>query len=354
MKSKKIFLISYARKNLGDDLFVKMLIENYSDVEFFTIIKDYEYLNELDKYKNFNVIIGDDIDETAKGLDNINIEDYDAYVYIGGSIFMEGNTTLCPKFIEFIRKCKEQNRPFYYISSNYGPYKTEEFLELSKEAFSLSEDICFRDKYSYNLFKDLRTVRYAPDYAFSYKSNEKTKIKDSIGISVINIRRKNNLREKQEEYVKCLISNIKKYISNGNKVYLYSFCKYEEDEVTINEILKEFNDNENVIAVRYEGNIDKFLDIYSKMEYMICGRFHAMILSCVFKQKIFITSYSDKINNVVKDLELELPIINFSEIETSTNIEKREFVSVDTEKINDIIKNSKMQDDKFRNFVDKN
>jgi len=354
MNAKKVFLISYARKNLGDDLFVKMLIENYPEVEFFTIIKDYEYLNKLDKYKNFNVIIGEDIDETAKGLDNINIEDYDGYVYIGGSIFMEGNTTLCPKFVDFIRKCKERNRPFYYISSNYGPYETEEFLDLSKEAFSLSTDICFRDKYSYDLFKSLKTVRYAPDYAFNYKLNERAKIKNSIGISVINIRRKNNLKEKQEEYVKCLINNIKTYISNGNKVYLYSFCKYEEDEVTIDEILKEFSDNENVAAVRYEGDIDKFLDMYSKMEYMICGRFHAAVLSCVFKQKIFITSYSDKTNNVIKDLELELPIINFSEIESNTNIEKEEFLSADIEKMNVIMKDAKKEDEMFRNFVNKN
>ncbi len=353
MNSKKIFLISYARKNLGDDIFVKMLLENYSNVEFFTIIKDYEYLKELDKYKNLNVIIGDDIDETAQGLDNINIEDYDGYVYIGGSIFMEGNTTLCPKFNDFIKECKKQNRPFYYISCNYGPYKTEKFLELSKEAFSLATDICFRDKHSYNLFKDLNTVRYAPDYAFSYKLNEKTKIKNSIGISVINIRRKNNLKEKQDEYIKCLIKNIKKYISNGNKVYLYSFCKYEEDEVTIDEILKAFSDNENVLAVRYDGNIDKFLEMYSKMEYMICGRFHATILSCVFNQKIFITSYSDKTNNVIKDLELELPIINFSEINDNTNIEKEEFLSADIDKMNNIIKNAKKQDEMFRNFVKK-
>jgi len=37
---------------------------------------------------------------------------------------------------------------------------------------------------------------------------------------------------------------------------------------------------------------------------MICSRFHSMILSCLLNQKIYVLSYSNKLNNVIDDLSL--------------------------------------------------
>lgn len=31
---KKVFLMAYARKNLGDDIFIKMLLEKYPEIDF--------------------------------------------------------------------------------------------------------------------------------------------------------------------------------------------------------------------------------------------------------------------------------------------------------------------------------
>ena len=171
----KVFIMAYARKNFGDDLFVKMLLDKYKKVDFFMKVNNYEFLKELDKYENLHVLNGDDTDEE---LNKMNVEEYDAYVYIGGSIFMEGGKVynLSPKFYDFVKRCKEKNIPFCYISSNYGPYQTQEYFDLSRENFKTCTDICFRDKYSYNLFKDIKSVRYAPDFAFSYKMPNTSKI----------------------------------------------------------------------------------------------------------------------------------------------------------------------------------
>ena len=46
--------------------------------------------------------------------------------------------------------------------------KRKNILNFQEKIFKICTDICFRDKYSYNLFKDIENVRYAPDYAFSY------------------------------------------------------------------------------------------------------------------------------------------------------------------------------------------
>ena len=36
----KIFIMAYARKNLGDDIFIKMLLEKYSQIDFYIKIND--------------------------------------------------------------------------------------------------------------------------------------------------------------------------------------------------------------------------------------------------------------------------------------------------------------------------
>lgn len=349
---KKIFIMAYARKNLGDDLFIKMLLDKYPMHNFYMKTKEYEWLNELDKYNNLHVSIGDDTDEELYKSD---VNEYDAYIYVGGSIFMEGGKVynLTEKFYDFIKRCKQNNKPFCYISSNYGPYQTQEYFELSRKNFEVCTDICFRDKYSYNLFKDKNPVRYAPDFAFSYNIKNDEKIEDSVGISIIDLSIRNNLKENQEKYVNLLINNIKKYLEIGKKVYLYSFCKYEGDERTIDSILNEFSNNSNVVAVRFNGNIDEFLNLYSKMEYMICARFHAMILSTIARQKMYIMSYSKKIDNVVEDLELNLPILHFEEINEDINISLDNFVSVEEERIKNIIEKSKEQESAVKKFLSK-
>ena len=348
---KKVFLMAYARKNFGDDLFLKMLIERYPMHEFYMKISNCEFLSYLDeKYTNLHVIEGPDTDDEIYKTD---VNDYDAYIYIGGSIFMEGGKVynLSEKFYNFIERCKKNNKPFCYVSCNYGPYKTKEYLELSRKTFKTCTDICFRDLYSYNMFDDIPNVRYAPDFAFSYPVKNISKIKDSVGISVIDLGIRNELKEKEKDYINFLTNNIKSYLSQGKKVYLYSFCKHEGDEKTIDILLDKIGDSQNITAVRFDGDIDKFLDMYSSMEYMVCARFHAMILSLISRQKLYVMSYSKKIDNVIQDLQINIPVLHFNEINESLNIDLDNFVAVDNESVNSIIDKSSKQDWKIREIL---
>ena len=347
---KNIFLMAYARKNLGDDLFIKMILERYPDNNFYMMIDNYEYLTELDKFENLHVIKGKDTDEELYKFD---VNEYDAYIYIGGSIFMEGGKVynLSDKFYDFVKRCKDNKKPFCYVSCNYGPYQTQEYMELSKRNFKIATDVCFRDKYSYKLFNSIDSVRYAPDFAFTYKLNKTEKIPNSVGISIIDLTIRERLKHKDEQYTKLLINNINNYLQDNKKVYLYTFCNDENDERTLNKVLEKFESNQNVIDVRYDGNLDKFLDTYSRMEYMICARFHAMILSCVARQKMYVMSYSNKIDNVIDDLQLNLPTVHFDNIEENVNIDLKDFVSIDDNKIEKIIKESASQEKEIKKIL---
>lgn len=342
--NKKIFIMAYSRKNLGDDIFIKMILEKYPNFQFYMKIPDENFLDWLAmKYKNLHVLKGEDTDEE---LYKSNVEDYDAYIYVGGSIFMEGGKVynLTPKFYDFVRRCKEKNIPFCYISSNYGPYKTKEYFEISRQNFKACTDICFRDKYSYNLFKDIPNVRYAPDYAFSYNLKHQEKIENSVGISVIDLNIRDYLKDKSSIYYKWILNNIDAYIKEGYSIYLYSFCENEKDEKTIDYLMKELGENEKIKDVRYTGNIDEFLELYAKMEYMICSRFHAMVLSSVANQKMYVTSYSNKISNVIDDLNLDIPLLNLKDIKENDIIELKDFKPVKREQIGIIRTKAKEQE----------
>lgn len=347
---KKVFLMAYLRKNFGDDLFIKMLLEKYKNIGFYIKHDNYADVDILDKYENLHILHGKDTDEE---LYNSDVNEYDAYVYIGGSIFIEGGHcyNLSEKFYSFVKRCKENNKPFCYISCNYGPYQTQEYFELSQKDFKECTDICFRDLHSYNLFKDIETVRYAPDFAFSYNTPKVEKQKNTVGITVIDLNIRNYLKHKVDEYLMFLEKNIKDYISSGKDVYLYSFCKNEGDENTIEAILKLFPNESHLHVVKYTGDVDEFLKKYNSMEYMICARFHAMILSSITNQKMYVMSYSKKIDRVIEDLNLGLPIIYINELEEDHDLALEDFKSVDSEKIKNITKEAEKQDEAIRKYI---
>ena len=337
---KKIFVMAYLRNNLGDDMFVMELLNRYPDVEFYVEVVDMKYAKALEKENNVKIIINEN--ET---FEKIDINQYDGYVYIGGSIFMEGGKVynLDEGCLEFVKKCKILNKPFYYISSNYGPYQTEKYFNLSKETFKQCTDLCFRDQYSYNLFKDISTVRYAPDVLFSYEIEECKKEKNTIGISIIDLEIRENLRHKEDEYIQFLFNNINLYLKNEKNIYLFSFCNDEGDEKAIQKILNKFKNSDyknRITVVRYNENIEEFLAIYKKMEYMICQRFHSLVLSYICNQKFYVISYSQKICNIIKELNLCDKYIKLEEITAQKTIALEDFYDVKEENLEGIKKKS--------------
>lgn len=342
-----IYLIAYTKNNLGDDLFTTMLVAKYPQVNFDINIEELEHTQSLKKFKNVNII------NTKRELNKIDINKYDAIIYIGGSIFMEKNNGLqrLKDFNKFIKYAKSNNVPFYYISCNFGPYSTKEYIELAKDTFSYCEDVCFRDKYSYENFKEIKNVRYSPDLILSYEIEDIEKKKNTIGISLIDLSIRKDLKDIEKDYLEMLKNNINNYIKDGKEVYLFSFCKYEKDENTIEKIRNMVNNKEKLKIVKYNGNIDDFLKEYTRMEYMLCARFHSMILSAKLKQKVLLLSYSNKIDNVAKDLEFPFSIISFKEINKNIIIDLKEYKMIDEKKLNKIMDMAKLQLEKLNNFI---
>ena len=299
---KKVYIMAYSKMNLGDDLFIDMLVKRYKNVEFYSKNMQMESTTYRQN-KNLHFI-----DYSLDDLLTLDITDFDAFVYIGGSIFMEhaGGIERVQKLKKLAIKCNTLCIPFYYISSNFGPYQSEEYKEIVADMFEEVTDVCLRDTASFKLFESIETVRYAPDAILAYRLDNVRKESKTIGISLINFKYRENLKQYEEKYYDILTNSIKNYIQKGLKVKLFSFCEYEGDKNTATLIFNKLSNTEKrfVELVTYTGNIKDFLKKYSKVEYMICSRFHSLILSYLLKQKLYVLSYSNKIVNVINDLNL--------------------------------------------------
>lgn len=198
---------------------------------------------------------------------------------------------------------------------------------------------------------------YAPDMAFSFKFNkELKKEKKSIGISVINLQIREDLKELETVYNDFIKRIIIKFAKRCYKVCLFSFSEFEKDGEAINNIINLLPEQykNDVKVVTFNKNIDTYLEEYSKMEYMVCGRFHSMILSILFNQKIYNLTYSKKQNNVIKELRLFDRYQEIKDLKYETVLRKYYFKRVNASKLNKISKEAENQFLNLDNWIANN
>lgn len=322
----RISLDFYAELNLGDDLFVRILLERYPNIKFITntrfeythVFNEYEnFINEekqqphtLNKYykKGYNYLLRKLIPSKYSAIikkrvirKNKNIiNKMDGFVIIGGSIFMQPTIHPAYEKIEYYKFIS--HKPLFFLGCNFGPYTDPKYKKGYEEVFKNAADVCFRDTASKKLFKNIKTVRNAPDIVFGMKNIIRTrKRKKSVGFSIIAPRGKTN----KKKYEKQFTDLIKFYIKQSYDVFLFSFCTKQEDLKTIGKISKNIKDKSKLSIIEYNGDIDGFLQIYSSVEKMYCGRFHAMILSMLYRQKFYPIVYSEKMTNVLNDIDFK-------------------------------------------------
>ncbi|WP_338617449.1 polysaccharide pyruvyl transferase family protein [Turicibacter faecis] len=322
---KKIFLKGYLIKNLGDDLFIKIISERYPQVVFdaYSLKK---YNKNIFKQKNLNLYFFENFITKVinmlffkmgikKSITREMKNDYLATVIIGGSLFIETEKFNSSKYLNYNYKFI---RPYYILGSNFGPYFTQEYLEVNKEnIIKKAEDVCFRDNSSYILFNDLNNVRIASDVVFSMDlSHIKITEEDKVVISVIDCCRKVNPKYKIG-YENKIIELIKYFIKKDYNITLMSFCKSEGDEEVIERIIKKFNNQQkNKIKKHfYRGDINEAINELACSKIIIGTRFHANILGLKLNKTIIPIAYSDKTINVLKDMNFKGKIFDIRKLE---------------------------------------
>src|SRR5699024_4713602 len=156
---KKVMIYAYTSSNLGDDLFIKELCERYPNTKF-QLYAHSDYKKKFYNNKNLNIISNNNL--------------FNRLINFCSRKF---------KFINSIQKYKRMNsvlnfkKPVYIIGANFGPYEDKDFVQKHNNLFKKVTDVCFRDKYSYQLFETNENVRLANDVIFqmevNHSSNEK-------------------------------------------------------------------------------------------------------------------------------------------------------------------------------------
>ena len=344
--NKKAYLVrAYTAFNLGDDLFLKILFERYPRRQFLLFTRNEAYLRFVEKYANVRILYFNKVEDFVYRIacrlfdENSKVPVFlykyffqrncakrcDGYLSLGGSIFIQNVPRLTRKDYVFESIVSAfANKPKFVVGANFGPVKSDSYVSFYTNLFYEFTDVCFRESYSYKLFESLNVVRYAADVVFQLKMPKVVRVKDSIGFSVINLERRDGLREYADKYYSLIGSLLHKSMERGKKTFLISFCASEGDEAAIDKILELLSMEERgeVNLMFYKGDVDNFLLEYLSLESVFTTRFHAMILSILGGQNIYPLIYSDKMENVLNDLEYCGTSLRIDKMEEALNEEK--------------------------------
>lgn len=316
---RKVLIYGYTRVNFGDDLFFKILVERYPDIDFY-MLAEVNY-SPIIRCENFHAIKRNRINKifAAHMPYQFYLHRFDAMICIGGSIFMEVGTSGINHVTRFLMKYKRTfpGVPIYIIGSNYGPERTSAFRESVKGLFSFVESVSLRDNFSYNIFKDNPRVKCAPDVIFQLAVGTKCKAQSNIvGFSLINITSRALLSEYAEAYEEFTLHHIGRAIAEGKRVRLLSFCTFEKDKQECERIVAKLDEEarKQVEIVAYEGDIESFLNSMREVDLLYASRFHAAILGIAMQIPTIPVVYSDKTLNVLRDLEYNGDIVDIRSI----------------------------------------
>jgi len=327
---KRVLLLAYTNQNLGDDLFIYTICKCFPKTQF--------YLFSSGDYKRKNIIRNLHIYTRDKKYKEKIIKKFwsrraDAIVFVGGSLFWElpGShtevtmTSIHDRMLSLSKGTYNEKTPFFLLGCNFGPYITEDYRYLHEKVFEKFRDVCFRDEYSYSLFRNSANVRYAPDIVFNLYGHFHGREEKYIVVSMWGLMEPGNgdsrnkyYRNLYRKYREKLIEIVKYYCMKGKKVLLISFCGSEGDELGCKRIQSGLTEKERkqVAAFFYKGNITKAVSCLEKAEMIIATRFHAMILGWLMGKVVFPISYECKTENVIKDLGFKGKYAVLEEIES--------------------------------------
>ncbi|WP_313344623.1 polysaccharide pyruvyl transferase family protein [Lacrimispora sp.] len=315
--NKKILIFACIEKNIGDDLFVYTLCQRYSKVEFvITTEAQYGSLMEIE-----NLNFEDKLDKWmwASGLGQRyvwksfigkllciyykkKLGQYEIAVNIVGNAF-KNVEYLGWKQTRWIRERINLVDKYFLLSTNFGPYKDERWKKDFDKIFIRMEDVCFRDKKSYDLFKDL-PVRYAPD-AILTLGKKKNLGGKNILISVIDCMfsaREEAVKKCKESYENILADSIKMYLKEGYVVTLIN-SNTEQDYPASKRILTKCNNDERVSIFNYDGNFDTLFELYERSCKVIATRLHTIILAWLYGIPVVPIVYDVKVKGILESYD---------------------------------------------------
>ncbi len=322
MKNNKILLLAYTGLNFGDDMFVYTICKHFPNQQFFlqasqTYSITLNSLNNLTLFHKSRAIrIFEKIMfKVVKDRHiELSIKNYAAVVYVIGGLFDENDIWRGMVKQYGLKKLKkmmwqysfDRKIPFFLLGSNVTRVKSNEYIEQMDYLFEGLYDICFRDLYSYNYFKHLSNVRYAPDIVFNCECN----VGKKDGSIIISVWGPLTCTDKfpqwkwasslWDDYLNFLLEIIRKFNEMGKRVTLLALCENEGDLDACNVIINEKNISADVVT--YDGDLEKIIGLFEKASFVIGTRFHSIIMALNAQCSFYPIVYESKTQQLLNDI----------------------------------------------------
>lgn len=295
MAKKTAVVWGYFLKNLGDDLMLQAFL-NAAKGKYEKI-----YINTFQKYEKFysgfgvTAVSQDSFVQRAANhflrklglpqlyfrLTNKNTD----FIILGGSLFIESQDAQNDRqrMIDLEYAIDRSDRA-YVIGSNFGVYSSEWYAEGYRNIFRKCTDVCFRDKYSWELFSDLKNTRFAPDVVLSglwerNRENECAPNENYVLISAMNFHSRPKLKNAADRYEKTLAQIAMYHIGQGDRVGLIGFCEQEGDSDACKRIM-DICGSEKIEMIEYHDL--GMVSVISHAKKIYGTRFHSIMLALYY------------------------------------------------------------------------
>ncbi len=319
--------------NLGDDLFFDRLFKRYPDTVFAVFdAEGYEdffaaYPNVYGYTRQHPDVASIDARGRKLGrkdaFEKLLLSKVDAVVHIGGSIYQQIGDWKTD--MEVRRKRYKRSRPFFSISSNFGPYHTEAYRRFWKTQFDKAGDICFRDTYSASLFKDVKAARHVPDLLFSQPLPAVPREEGRLFVSVIDpsAAHRSFSEAQSEGYYRTLTAVVTRWLADGGTVHLSAFCPYEGDMHAVQTIKNGVPDalRARLFETIYTSTVDAahgVVDALCRSSHVLATRFHAMVFGLTSGARTLPLCYNEKMDHVLSDLAFDGAVLSVEDMMTLT------------------------------------
>ncbi len=313
-------LYGFFGHNLGDDLFFDRLLKRYPDTVF-AVFDAEHYEDFFAAYPNVYSYTRREAAVASIGerFEELLLSKADAVVHIGGSIYQQvgdWETDMRVREKRYVR-----SRPFFSVSSNFGPYHTEAYRAFWEKQFEKAGDICFRDTYSASVFPQVDTVRYAPDLLFSQPLPAVRREENRLFVSVIDPSSPQRAfsEEQSTHYYRLLTETVTRWLEDGGTVNLAAFCPYEGDMQAVQTVKNGIPEalRERVIETIYTSTAEAIhgvLDALCRSSHVLATRFHAMVFGLTSGAAVVPICYSDKMDHVLEDIGFDGTVLSMKTI----------------------------------------
>lgn len=313
----KILLNGFFHENLGDDLFFHLITARYPQHKFYLPVhadhkkayagkQNVKLLPQSKFLRGVNKIL---CRITPKlGVQAWLSRKTDLSVLIGGSMFQELSQD--GSDLKRLAAMPRHPKALYILGINFGPHRTQAYLDACRGYLSEARDVCFRDSISYNYFSDLKNTRLGSDMVFNIQQlcPPATQKENTCVISIMDFSAKPALAPFADAYYHFLLDVATQQQKIGRKIRLISFCKWEGDERAIETFLSLCPPQlrTHIQVECYNGqNWQQICERISAASFLIASRFHSMILGMVYGVPTVPISYSNKTMQVLSDLDRE-------------------------------------------------